>query len=58
MGRSAMRQSNQSGAPGREPPASGAEHRSSASTSREARPIAADRDLLFGLLALQVGLID
>src|SRR5438132_149351 len=47
--------------PGRRPPASGAERPPHVPAFREACPmaaIAADRDLLFGLLALQNGLID
>jgi eukaryotic-like serine/threonine-protein kinase len=46
--------------PGRRPPTSEAERSSSPPARLEARPMAttADRDLLFGLLALQLGLID
>jgi serine/threonine-protein kinase len=61
MDRAIMRKSSLSARPDRRRPASGAERPANAHTFREAgtmAAIAADRDLLFGLLALQNGLID
>jgi hypothetical protein len=60
VGRTIMRQSNRSSAPRLQAPGAGGDCATTVPRSRETRPMAApaaDRHLLFGLLALQTGLI-